>query len=75
MKSKEVDEILKAYMQLKINLLKVAKCIDYCTEEKDKEHYRTEVLHYSKKLKKLKESIEETYGLKICQCCCISDDE
>ncbi|MED3778031.1 hypothetical protein ABEP13_15290 [Geobacillus stearothermophilus] len=68
MNSKEVDQILKSYMQLKTDLLKIAQCIDCCAEE-EKEHYRTEALHYSKKLKKLKETIEETYGLKICQCC------
>ncbi|HZH58980.1 MAG TPA: hypothetical protein VEY70_05320 [Metabacillus sp.] len=75
MKSNEVDQNIKAYMQLKIELLKLAKCIDDCIEEKDKEHYRMEVLHYSNKLKKLKESIEETYELKICQCCFPSNDE
>ena len=75
MKSNEVDQNIKAYMQLKIELLKLAKCIDDCIEEKDREYYRMEVLHYSNKLKKLKESIEETYGLKICQCCFLSNDE
>ena len=41
MKSQGIDRDLKAYMQLKIDLLKIAECIDYCTEEKDKERIRT----------------------------------
>jgi hypothetical protein len=75
MKSQEIDRDIRAYMRLKIDLLKIAECIDYCTEEKDKEHFRTEALHYSKELKKLRESIEETYGLKICQCCFFIESE
>jgi hypothetical protein len=48
MKSQEIDRDLKAYMQLKIDLLKIAECINDCTEEKDKEHFRTKALHYAK---------------------------
>jgi hypothetical protein len=73
MKSKGIDRDLKAYMQLKIDLLKIAECIDYCIEEKDKEHFRARALHYSKELKKLKKSIEEVYGLKVCQCCSFTE--
>ncbi|KYD20098.1 hypothetical protein [Saccharococcus caldoxylosilyticus] len=75
MKSQGIDRDLKAYMQLKIDLLKITECIDYCTEEKDKEYFRMKALHYSKELKKLREYIEEIYGLKLCQCCFFTESE
>lgn len=75
MKSQEIDRDLKAYMQLKIDLLKTAERINDCTEEKDKEHFRTKALHYAKELKKLREYIEEVHGLKLCQCCFFTESE
>lgn len=61
-------EIVK-YNRIKTELIKLAQCIDKCTENREKEFYQNICLEYSKELKNLKSAIEESYNIKICNCC------
>ncbi|MFN2747760.1 MULTISPECIES: hypothetical protein [Bacillus] len=53
--------------QIKIDLLKITKCLDTCSE-KEKSSYQDIAYEYSKALKAVKKSIEEAYGVKLCCC-------
>ncbi|WP_243292139.1 hypothetical protein [Bacillus sp. FJAT-47783] len=64
----DIDKQLKKFNQLKIDLLKISQCIDYCSDEGEEEFYRNIALEYSKELKKLKEYIEKNYDIKFCNC-------
>ncbi|KRT87135.1 hypothetical protein AB447_209210 [Bacillus glycinifermentans] len=61
------EQDIRKIHQLKIDLLKIAKCIDTCSD-KEKSAYQDIACEYSKALKTLKKSIEEAYGVKLCCC-------
>lgn len=63
-----IEEKFEAYNKLKIDLLKISKCIE-CCEESQIELYQDLCIEYSKELKTMKKSIEETYGVELCSCC------
>lgn len=64
-----IESEIKKYNQIKIDLLKIAKCIECCEENYDVEMYQNIALEYSKKLKNVKKSIEKEYKIKLCVCC------
>jgi hypothetical protein len=64
-----IEKELQKYNQIKTDLLKMAKCIDACTEKSEEEFYQNLCLEYSKELKNIKKTIEESYNVKICSCC------
>ena len=68
----EIEEKVKVYNQVKIDLMKVFRCIDCCGEE-EKEIYQDIALTYSKQLKSIKESIESIYSVEVCGCCSFLD--
>ncbi|MBC6972435.1 hypothetical protein H9I32_08430 [Bacillus sp. Xin] len=67
-----IEEKVKKYNQVKADLMKIAQCIDYCSED-ERELYQDIALNYSKQLKHIKESIEKIYGVELCNCCPFSD--
>ncbi|MGE6377988.1 hypothetical protein [Peribacillus muralis] len=69
----EVD--IKKYNQVKISLLKTSKCIECCVQPNEKELYQNIAIEYSKELKLLKNSLEDTYDLKLCSCCFENNQE
>lgn len=60
---------IRKYNQLKIDLLKISKCVECCGEQKDREFYQNIALEYSKELKNLKKFIETEYEVSLCHCC------
>ncbi|WP_349346926.1 hypothetical protein [Priestia megaterium] len=69
---KKLEKKVTKYNQVKIDLMKISQCIDYCSED-EKEIYQDIALNYSKQLKSIKESIESIYGVELCSCCSFSD--
>jgi hypothetical protein len=65
----KLENEFKKYNRIKIELLKMAKCIDACTEKSEEELYQNVCLEFSKELRQIKKSIEETYNIEICGCC------
>ncbi|MBD8591434.1 MULTISPECIES: hypothetical protein [Peribacillus] len=65
---KELESQLEKYNQIKIDLLKVAKCIECCSDN-ERELYQNISLEYSKELRGIKQSIEDVYGIQLCACC------
>ncbi|MCM3024988.1 hypothetical protein [Heyndrickxia ginsengihumi] len=63
-----IDENVMKYNQIKVDLLKIAQCIDCCTDN-EKELYQDIAMEYSKELRRIKSSIEEIYGIKLYGCC------
>ncbi|KGT37322.1 MULTISPECIES: hypothetical protein [Heyndrickxia] len=63
-----IEEELEKYNQLKIDLLKMSKCIEDC-DISQKELYQNICLEYSKELKNAKNALASKYGIKACQCC------
>lgn len=68
----EIEEKVKIYNQVKIDLMKVFQCIDCCNDD-EKEIFQDIALTYSKQLKSIKKSIESIYGIEVCGCCSFSD--
>ncbi|MED4286314.1 hypothetical protein P4679_30740 [Priestia megaterium] len=68
-----IVEKVKKYNQIKMDLMKIAKCIDCCTEVEEKEFYQDVAVSYSKEMKRIKGTIEDTYGIQICNCSALSD--
>lgn len=68
-KSSTIEKELGKYNQLKIDLLKISKCIQCCEEKKDEERYQNIALEYSKELKTLTNIIEQEYNISLCNCC------
>jgi hypothetical protein len=62
-----IESNIRRYNELKIDLLKISKCLENC-EEYDKEFYQDIAIQYSKKHKEMKKFIEKTYDVKICEC-------
>jgi len=69
---KKLEERVTEYNQVKSHLMKIAQCIDCCSEE-EKEIYQDIALNRSKQLRSIKESIESIYGIELCGCCSLSD--
>ena len=67
-----IEKEFSKYNQLKIDLLKVSKCIE-CCKENEKGFYQEIAFSYSTELKKFKKFIGETYGINLCDCCCMDD--
>ncbi|KIU04524.1 hypothetical protein ACFVRW_14330 [Bacillus subtilis] len=59
------EKDIKKIHQIKIDLLKISKCIDACTDE-EKSVYQDIAGEYSKALKVVKASIEDAYDVKLC---------
>lgn len=53
-----IEEKVKKYNQVKIDLMKIAQCINCCNED-ERETYQDIALNYSKHLKCIQESIEK----------------
>lgn len=68
-----IEKQFEKYNQVKMDLLKMSKCIE-CCEESRKDLYQNICVEYSKELKEIKKSIEETYGIKICKCCSLEKE-
>lgn len=68
-KSSTIEKEFGKYNQLKIDLLKISKCIQYCEGKKDEERYQNIALEYSKELKNLTNLIEQEYNISLCNCC------
>lgn len=66
---KSIDVEIEKYNQLKIDLLKISKCIECCEEKSQEEMYQNIAIEYSKELKQLKEFIEREYEIKLCCYC------
>lgn len=66
---KNIDAEIEKYNQLKIDLLKISKCIECCEEKNKEEMYQNIALEYSKELKHLKKAIEKEYKIKLCCYC------
>lgn len=64
----KIEEKVVRYNQIKTDLLKIVKCIDCCNEN-EKDLYQNIAAEYSKELRRLKESIENVYGIELCGCC------
>ncbi|ECO1678061.1 hypothetical protein [Peribacillus frigoritolerans] len=64
-----IEKELKKYNQLKIDLLKISKCIECCEEQTDEAMFQNIALEYSKEMKNLKEAIEKEYEISFCSCC------
>lgn len=56
-----LESELKKYQQIKIELLRMAKCIE-CCRESEKEMYQNICFEYSKELRKVKEIIDSVYN-------------
>ncbi|WP_235924804.1 hypothetical protein [Neobacillus sedimentimangrovi] len=69
MENVKIEMELKKYNRIKSDLLKMAKCIDSCSETSEKEFYQNVCLEYSKELKQIKKFIEDSYDIEICPCC------
>ncbi|MGM9898262.1 MAG: hypothetical protein ACI32W_10005 [Enterococcus faecalis] len=63
-----LENDLKKYNQLKIDLLKMASFLENC-ENDFKDMYQNICLEYSKELLEMKNVLEKTYDLRICNCC------
>lgn len=63
-----LEEQLKKYNQIKIDLLKVAQCID-CCDPSEISDLQDICIDYSHELKDLRHQIESIYGIKLCNCC------
>lgn len=63
----EIIKKFEEYNRVKIELLKMSKCIDSC-DESQKDLYQNICVEYSKELNKMKKFFEETYEIKICNC-------
>lgn len=64
-----VEKEMIKYFRIKTDLIKMARCIDSCNEDEEREAYQNACLEYSKELKNIKKVIEESYGVKVCGCC------
>ncbi|QDQ03665.1 hypothetical protein [Bacillus sp. BD59S] len=53
-----IEEKVKRCNQVKIDLMKIAQCIDCCNED-EREFYQDIALNYSKHLKGIQKSIEK----------------
>lgn len=67
--SSTIEKEFEKYNQLKIDLLKISKCIQCCDEKRDEERYQNIALEYSKELKNLTNMIEQEYKISLCNCC------
>lgn len=67
-----IVEKVKKYNQIKMDMMRIVKCIDCCTENEEKEFYQNVAISYSKELRRVKGAIEDTYGIQICNCCALS---
>ncbi len=59
------EDKLRKYNQIKIDLLKMSKHLDFC-DETEKNLYQNICVEYTKELKEIKKSLEQTYGIEIC---------
>ena len=66
---KRVEQKIKKYNQIKMDLLNVSKCIDCCSSINEKEVYQNIALKYSEEMKQIKDLLEKIYDVKICSCC------
>jgi Iap family predicted aminopeptidase len=69
-KNSTIEKEIKKYNQIKIDLLKISKCIECCEEKKEEEMYQNIALEYSKELRNIKEYIEKEYKITFCNSCC-----
>ncbi|MEY9980600.1 phosphoglycerate-specific signal transduction histidine kinase [Lysinibacillus sp. RC79] len=63
-----IEYKLRKYNQIKTDLLKISKCLEHC-DKAQKELYQNVCIEYSMELKKIKNSLESVYDVKIFQCC------
>lgn len=63
-----IEYELKKYNKIKTDFLKMSKCLKHC-DKSQKELYQNICIEYSMELKKIKNSLESMYDVKICQCC------
>lgn len=65
----DIENKISKYNRLKLDLLKISKCIECCETEPEKETYQNIAIEYSKELKRMHNTLEDIYGVKICGCC------
>lgn len=65
----EMEKEMQKCIKVKLDLLKVSRCIDYCQTAKEKDFYQNIALEYSIELKRIYSFLEDMYDLKICVCC------
>lgn len=64
-----IEHEFQKYNKLKVDLLKISKCIECCEEEKEQGFYQDLAMEYSKELKNLMKSIENEYHITLCDRC------
>lgn len=64
-----IEKEIKKFNQIKMDLLKISKCIEYCTEINQKEMYQNIAMEYSKELKHLSKYIQNEYQVTFCAGC------
>lgn len=65
----EMEKQIKNYNRVKMDLLKISKCIECCESQSEKEVYQDAAMGLSKELKRIYECLEKAYDIKICGCC------
>ena len=68
-----IEEQLRQYNNVKIELLKTSKCLMNCSSNFERENYQNRCLEYAKELKKMQLEVENNYGLKLCMCLDVND--
>lgn len=71
--STNIEMEIRKYSKIKLDLLKISKCIECCELDNEKETYQNIAIEYSKELKRIYSSLEDIYDVKICGCCKIED--
>lgn len=64
-----IEKDFKKYNQIKIDLLKVSKCLEFCEDKQEEEEIFRKALEHSTELKNTKEFLENEYQIKICKSC------
>ncbi|ESU32006.1 hypothetical protein G3A_13580 [Bacillus sp. 17376] len=64
-----IENEFQKYNRLKVDLLKISKCIECCEEKEEQAFYQNLAIEYSKELKNLKKSIENEYHIILCDRC------
>ncbi len=63
-----LEEDIKKINKVKLDLLRMSKCIEVCKTNTEKDSYQNICYEYSKQLQTLKETIEKTYDINLCCC-------
>ncbi|MDQ7723546.1 hypothetical protein P9293_00045 [Bacillus inaquosorum] len=65
----DIEKNINKYNKVKLDLMRISKCIECCASPKEKETYQNIAIEYTKELKRMNSALENIYGIKICGCC------